>query len=566
MYGTPFADTVTGTAAADTILGGLGNDHVDGGDGRDSLDGGEGVDVMTGGAGNDTYFVDNPLDKIVELPGQGIDSVFTSVSYKLADHVEVENLTLTGPGDLSGTGNEFSNIIIGNAGDNILDGSYGNDILDGGEGADTMIGDAGAYDDIFYVDNTGDVVVDPYSLGKDTIYSSVSYSLYGIYVETLTLTGSGDIDATCNSHGNFLNGNGGNNKLNGGWGNDVLSGGGGNDTLDGGGGIDTLSGGAGDDTYFVDNAYDSVTEQTGGGYDTVFTAKTWTLGANVEALRLTNNGNYDLTGNALDNVLIGGNGNNILDGGKGADVMTGNRGDDTYYVDNVADRVVEAGGEGNDKVVSSVTFSLAGQQIESLALTGGSAIGATGNSLINHLTGNGGDNVLDGKGGADTMAGGAGNDTYFVDNVADIVTELTGDGTDVIFASVTYSLAGRFVENLTLNGTSATDAAGNSLDNVLIGNNAANILNRGYGADRLSGKGGADVFVFGGASGVDTVTDFSAAQGDTIDVSACTHGTTHLAYISLSGVDTLITLSTGNVITVQHTLATDLAFLSHIVW
>ena len=48
--------------------------------------------------------------------------------------------------------------------------------------------------------------------------------------------------------------------------------------------------------------------------------------------------------------------------------MRGGAGNDTYYVDNSADRVFESYAAGDDHVVSSVTFSLAGQYLEKLTL------------------------------------------------------------------------------------------------------------------------------------------------------------------------------------------------------
>ena len=112
--------------------------------------------------------------------------------------------------------------------------------------------------------------------------------------------------------------------LSGGAGNDVLLGGTAADMLDGGTGDDRMTGGAGDDIYVVDSAGDVVTELAGGGYDTVQTTlASYTLGANVEALVYTGKSAFTGTGNALDNLLVGGAGADRLDGGVGADTMKG---------------------------------------------------------------------------------------------------------------------------------------------------------------------------------------------------------------------------------------------------
>ncbi|WP_443136636.1 Ig-like domain-containing protein, partial [Methylobacterium sp. Leaf399] len=128
----------------------------------------------------------------------------------------------------------------------------------------------------------------------------------------------------------------------------------------------------------------------------------------------------DLTGNAGGQTITGNAGANRLDGGAGADVLQGGLGNDTYLVDNVSDRVIEATGGGSDSVIASVSYRLAaGQEIESLALsasTGGTALTITGNEFANALTGNDGDNTLNGGLGADTMTGGAGSDFYVVDD------------------------------------------------------------------------------------------------------------------------------------------------------
>ena len=95
---------------------------------------------MSGDAGNDTYFVDNASDAVTENPNEGSDSVSSSVSLSLANHVE--NLTLTGSA-ANGTGNALDNVIIGNSSANVLTGNDGNDTITGGSGADTLVGGNG---------------------------------------------------------------------------------------------------------------------------------------------------------------------------------------------------------------------------------------------------------------------------------------------------------------------------------------------------------------------------------------------------------------------------------------
>jgi len=80
-----------------------GNDTRSGGDGNDQLNGGAGADILGGGNGNDSYTVDDAGDTIIELAGEGIDSVSSPISHTLADNVEQP--ILIGTTKINATGN-----------------------------------------------------------------------------------------------------------------------------------------------------------------------------------------------------------------------------------------------------------------------------------------------------------------------------------------------------------------------------------------------------------------------------------------------------------------------------
>lgn len=146
ITGNGLSNALNGDAGADTLIDDVGND---------TLDGGTGADWMGGGAGDDTYVVDVAGDVVSELPGNGTDTVLSSIDWTLAS--DVENLLLQGTA-ANGTGNVSANRLTGDAAANQLTGLDGADTLDGGSGNDRLEGGKGA-----------DTYVFGSTYGKDTV-------------------------------------------------------------------------------------------------------------------------------------------------------------------------------------------------------------------------------------------------------------------------------------------------------------------------------------------------------------------------------------------------------------
>ena len=373
----------------------------------------------------------------------------------------------------------------------------------------------------------------------------------------------------------LLDGGNGSDELDGGNGNDELVGGAGNDVLIGGSGADIMRGGLGDDSYSVDRQNDTVDERVDEGNDTVLIefantgdasllvslspailplvsgASSGVIGSllgapeiarvtaaapanllfhDVENLRVTGTGRFDLEGderanrlfgNAAANVLYGLGGADWLDGGTGADHLLGGDGDDVYVVDSLLDVIVENSDGGIDTVRSAIAWSLAAQpELENLTLIGTAAVRATGNDGANQLIGNAGNNTLaglagddwlDGGKGHDAMYGGLGDDTYVVDDAADRVSENAGAGHDTVRSAISLVL-GSQLEGLVLLGGRALDGTGNTLANTVMGNAGVNILSGLGGGDRLEGGGGNDRLL--GGAGDDLL--FGGPGNDTL--------------------------------------------------
>ncbi|MGZ8954107.1 MAG: putative Ig domain-containing protein [Methylovulum sp.] len=498
----------TGNDLINVITGNGGGNILSGGAGNDVLSGGSGIDTLIGGLGDDSYIVDNTSDVVIETANEGADQVSSSVTYTLS--TEVESLTLTGSSAINGIGNNLANSITGNSGGNILTGGASSDTLTGGGGSDTYVVNLTAVGELedAVVAGTG---IDTLKLLGNYLGSTLTL-MTAISIEHVDVSGTGSslLDLTGNMTNNTLTGNAANN------------------ILDGAAGNDTLLGGLGNDNYLVDSSADIVTEAASAGADTVQSiATSYILGSNVENLVLTGAGNTSGSGNSLVNVITGNIGNNILSGGSGADTLVGGLGNDIYIVDNASDVVIETANEGADQISSSVTYTLS-TEVESLTLTGSSAINGIGNNLANSITGNSGGNILTGGAGSDTLTGGGGSDTYVVNLTAlgeleDAVVAGTGIDTLKLLGSYTGQLitltAATAIENYDIAGTGSAllNLTGSTSNNTLTGNSGSNILIGGAGTDTLRGSGGTDTYIVN-ITAVGTLEDTVIAGADTLQL------------------------------------------------
>lgn len=388
-------DVILGYGGRDKIFAGLGDDDIYGGAGNDFiraqggddviygeadndvLDGGTGNDTMFGGTGNDTYFVDAHGDVVSEDGGGGTDTVKSKVDFTLGEGLENLWLSKGSAADV-GIGNALRNMIVGSQNDDFIDGKDGNDNLIGGGGDDEIHGGDG-HDKLHGND------------GADELWGgSGNDKLHG---------GSGN-DITYGGEGNDI--------LCPGAGDDIMFGGAGRDLLSGNAGADTAYGGLGDDTYKVSDTFDTIVEYADEGHDVVHATADFSLSDHVEDLLFFKDGDFDGSGNALDNRLIGNTGNNALSGNEGDDYINGMSGDD-----------ILSGGHGADKLL--------------------------GGAGSDHLAGGDGADTLSGGEGADTLSGGLGDDFLSGDAGSDIFEFSFDDGHDLIKGFDTAADALRFL-------------------------------------------------------------------------------------------------------------------------
>lgn len=472
LHGSDLDDTIDGGAGMDTIYGHGGNDIltggeetgwsqndiIEGGDGNDTLYGNGGADRLEGGAGNDKLYGGEGADRLYGEEGDDIVDGGTGDDYLFDTS---GNDTLRG-----GDGNDI--LTGGNRG--LLDGGNGDDSLSGHDGANYS-GGAGADMILVEVDSTDGRVS---SIAGGDGDDDIGMALYAYTQAKINVSGGAGIDTFA-----F-------NRLG---------------TPDSSARIDLtdFAAGAGGDVIDVrallsyDLNYNPFGESQqlrlvadgtgtllqyklptpGSGYMTVLHIKNVQPGqltsanfaggfdptGSTKGLTLTGTSQNDsLSGTAMDDTISGLGGNDMLWGGGGNDILDGGSGDDTLRGENGDDTLL--GGAGNDSLSDD-----AGD---------------------NRLDGGDGDDILSGGHGNDTLNGGAGNDTIQVSHS-------------------TYP----FVMHTTgIDGGTGNDVIEFSYINSLVAN--------------VGGGAGADTFRFTSkpVASTITITDFSAAAGDKLDLLA----------------------------------------------
>ena len=199
----------------------------------------------------------------------------------------------------------------------------------------------GGGNDVYYVDNPGDVVNEGAGSGNDAVYASVDFSAMGQEIERIIGRGTTGLHLTASDSGTNITGTGGD---------DTLTGGAGRDHLDGGAGADHMAGGGGNDIYYVDSAQDMVTEAAGGGNDVVYAGADFdATGQEIERIIGRGTTGLHLTAGTSGTNVTGTDGNDTLAGGAGKDTLTGGAGDDRLVASAGQDHLI--GGLGADTFV-----------------------------------------------------------------------------------------------------------------------------------------------------------------------------------------------------------------------
>ena len=439
----PAGSSLEGTGFRDELIGAQGNDE---------LDGRGGADRMVGGAGDDLYWVENPGDTVVELEGEGSDTVLSQSDYTLPEHVEnlwLRGTSLPATDPVHGEGNAGDNVLLGNSVNNVLIGGAGDDIFwggfsigsDYGPGHDDLYGGAG--DDIYVVEGNFN--------GFDTIHD-VALPGEGNRLQFGNSVRPGDVVFVRDGSSLRITNSGGADGA-------IL------ENFDSSGTTGSLV------TEVV--SFSSGVEDVTGGYDTRLLAlMNPTAGTdNADAMTGTSNAEV-IKAQGGDDVIAGGVGNDVLLGGTGNDIYVFNVGDGFDLIDDQPgmgdmNRVQFGAGITQDmlRVSYNGTFGIGGLSVR---------IGASGDGL--HFLGVSAEDPTE---------------PHAID------TFHFADGTQLTFAQL-------FEREVLVQGTGRSDGEmfGTFADDRMNGFGGSESLSSGAGNDQLEGGVGND-FLQGG-DGEDT--------------------------------------------------------------
>ena len=301
---------------------------------------------------------------------------------------------------------------------------------------------------------------------------------------------------------------------------------------------DVITGGAGDN-WSIKTLY------TGIGNDSITALETndrIDAGAGDDSISALG-GNDNLSAGQGNDLVYGGSGNDTMRGGDGNDSFAGGDGNDYLDADSGNDLIM--GDAGNDTLVGDFGDD---------SLLGGagsdSILGSYGNDTLrggtesDRLIAGDGDDFLDGEAGNDTLRGDRGDDSLLGNAGDDRLEGGAGDDT----------LSGGTDNDLLMGGLGNDTLRGDAGNDTLQGGDGVDVLTGGAGSDRLNGGMGADVFMFGAASGTDTVVDFrdnidTIRLSTSLGISSVAQAMDHAAQVGRNvhltfGSDTLIINST----------------------
>ncbi len=629
-------DTILGAQHHTTLLGGTGNDSLvgqnfgntfNGGAGNDTLNGlGDFVFDVTPGAANadliqgfnnsdnqilldgsvftalgfnGTFAADDPRffsapgahgghdadDRIIfnsattqlwyDADGSGSGAAQLIVSEAPGQFITAGDITVFNAPGAAINGTEGNDSLVGTTSNDTINGFGGNDTIDGGVGADSMVGGAG--DDLYFVDNTGDVIAESENGGIDEVRPNISFQ-YTLpdWVNNLTLTGETTVgfgnaieNAMRGQDTRFseLHGADGNDTLISGAAGATMYGDAGNDQITGSAVRDFAAGGAGDDSISTGAGDDSVslmfdggatgygrdTIDGGAGFDaleffqnvsqsginlnmaagTVSNAQGSAVFTNIESVSGTNNNDL-MVGDAGNNRLSGIFGNDTLDGGAGNDTLVG---DQTSLGFQGADTFVFSAtpGAANADSVSDFISGLDTMQLDATVMAALGASGRFSSSDARFFAGaaahDADDRVIYNSASGQLWYDADGNGAGSQQLLATLSAGVALTASDIVVANGTAAPPPPDGTNGTEGNDTMIGTAGNDTLNGLGGNDfmqgqaGVDVLRGGAGNDTMSGNDGNDSVEGGagndrvtGGSGQDAFVfrEFGAANADTL--------------------------------------------------